>query len=113
MVSVRTKGNVTIGHNEPCNEECCRDPGNVILCLKLCGSIQNLSPILGTQDLIHSQKRVPNRAKGHFVLVPEIIDCRNIAPHQLTSKYRGKEGNHKQEHYQVQNTVDIAEDFSL
>lgn len=112
-ISIRTNQNITIAHNEPCDEECCRDPCYMILCLKLCCSVQNLSPVLGTQNLIHCQEGVPYSAERHFIFIPELIESRNVTPHQLTGKDPDKEGNHEQEHYQVQDTVDVAEDFFL
>jgi len=112
-VSIWTKRNTTVAHDEPRNEECCRNPCNMILCLKLGRSVQNLGPILRAQNLIHCQEGVPHSTEGHFVLIPELIDCRNIPSNQLTGKYPDKKRNHKQERDQIQDTVDVAEDFFL
>ena len=85
----------------------------MILRLKTGCRIEYNSPILGTQNLIHPQKRVPDGTKRHLVLVPKKIHRRNVPSHQLTSQYCNEKCNHEQEHDQVQETIDIAKDFAL
>ena len=85
----------------------------MILRLEAGCSIEYLSPILRTQDLIHPQEGIPDGTKRDLILIPVKVHRRNVASHQLASENCNEKGNHEQEYDQVQDTIDIAKNSAL
>jgi hypothetical protein len=86
----------TVAYDKPQNEESRGDPCNMILSLVAGSSIQDCSPVLGTQNLIHAQKCIPNSTKRNFMcLLGDWIDRGYVTPYKLASENSAKEVYHE------------------
>jgi len=80
----------------------------MILSLESSCDIEDLGPILGTQKLVHREKRVPNRSERHLILIAVEIDGWYIPSNELTGQNSNKEGNHKEKDHQVYDAKYVA-----
>jgi len=62
-----------ICNDEPKEDECCAYPGRIVLRLSSRHAVHDSGPILARQDLVHSQKRVPDGVKRDLNGVPVLV----------------------------------------